>query len=144
MLVVCYMYEQNLMNDIFLNQSNSQLNMNFVIEGDDHSIWTYLTNELSNEVIQDGFLCSRGTILASTSEVKKFIDSGVAPPISKQYSNEYTLQPDIQEKEIMINWTTDTVEVFVNEMKFLSMNWRTKMSYSLGISTPGPYGNPLN
>lgn len=132
------------MNDIYLNHSNAQLNMNFVIEGDDHSIWTYLTNVLTNEVIQDGFLCSRGTILESASEVKTFIDSGIAPPISKQYSNEYTLQPVIQEDEITINWTTDTVEVFVSDVRFLSMNWLTKKSYSLSVSTPGPYGHPLN
>jgi len=132
------------MNDIFLSENNSQLQMNFLIESDEHSIWGYLIDAVTNEIIQDGFLCSKGTILGSTAEVKSFIDSGIAPPISKQYSNEYTIQPYIQENEIRINWTTEVVEVFVKEVRFLSMNWLTKKSCSLTVSTPGPYGHPLN
>ena len=132
------------MNDIFLSQSNSQLHLNFVIEADEHSIWAYLTNEVTNEIIQDGFLCSRGTILESASEVKAFIDRGIAPPILKQYSNKYTLQADIHQNDIKICWKTETAEVFVNEVRFLSMNWLIKKSCSLSVSTPGPYGHPLN
>jgi hypothetical protein len=132
------------MKDIFLTHNNPQLQMNLVIEGDEHSIWAYLTNEVTNEVILDGFVCSNGTILESTSEVKGFIDSGISPPISRQYSNEHTLQPQIGRNDIRINWTTETVDVLINEVPFLQMNWLTKKSYSRSVSTPGPYGQPLN
>ena len=132
------------MDDIFLSHHNYQLQLNLLIESDEHSIWAYLIDDTSNETIQDGFLCSKGTILASSTEVKSLIDSGLAPPISQQYANQFTLQPNIQEKDIKVNWSDETVEILLHEVLFLRMNWQTKKSFSRSVSTPGPYGNPLN
>lgn len=118
--------------------------MNLVIEGDEHSIWAYLTDEETNDVVLDGFICSLGTIVESTSEVKAYIDSGFAPPISKQFSNEYTIQSDIKVSDIKVNWTSKNVLVAINHVEFLRMNWLTKVSYCRGVSSSGPYGQPLN
>lgn len=131
------------MLDIFLSQNHPLSSFCLVIQGDDHSIWAYLQDQKSNQILLDGFLCSRGTILDSPSLVKAFIDSELAPPISKSFSNEFTMQVDVRINDFQIHWKEEYVEVMIKEILYLRMNWSLKKSYSRSVSKPGPYGYPL-
>lgn len=129
---------------IFISDSNEDLSKAIIIDGDQHSVWAYIL-EIDGEnqnLIFDGFICSRGTIVKDGAEVKKYISQDFQPPLMKKYKNEYSVQESLSDEHFTIEWDTSKLEVKVklkNEL-YLIMNILKKESYSKATSMTGPYG----
>ncbi len=104
------------MNEIYISKINEEQNREVIIEGDDHSVWAYVLKH-SDETIGlefDGFVCSRGTVVESSDEVKMFIDKGISPPLMEKYANEFSIQNSIENEDIEINWIRNEIKVMVS------------------------------
>jgi hypothetical protein len=116
-----------------------------VVEGDEHSVWAYVLKH-SQESIGfelDGFICSLGPLIECSDDVKTSIDQCLSPPLLKEYANEFSLQPEIKNEHITIDWHGNEISIKVNGIVFLIMDIENRKSYSKGVSKNGPYGIPL-
>jgi hypothetical protein len=134
------------MTEIYLTKLIENGSREIVVEGDDHSIWTYVIshNDERKGIEFDGFVCSRGTMVLDSEEVKKYIDSDFAPPLMKEYSNEYSIQREIEGKDIEISWCGDYVSVILKGVEFLVMDLKKQQSFSKSTIKIGPYGIPID
>ncbi len=114
-----------------------------VIEGDDHSVLAYIVNSEKGEILFDGFVCSRGTIVDSSAEIKEFIDNGIAPPLLAEYENRYSVQPYITNDSILIELTDTNIKVYLDETVFTDLDLVSGTSYSKAVQKDGPYGLAL-
>ncbi len=115
-----------------------------IIEEDDYSIWTYLTDsENENRVVMDGFICSTGTIVKKSSDALEFINKGYAPPISEDFMNSFSIQKDLQAQDFRIEMFDNKVIVFIKGTSFVILDFINSKSYSRSVSKPGPYGLPI-
>ena len=134
------------MSEIYISKINEEQNREIVVEGDNHSIWAYvlLQSEESFEIEFDGFVCSRGTILESSKDIKKYINKVISAPLIKKYSNEFSIQRGIENENIEIDWKGNVISVKLSGIEFLIMDINNKKSYSKSTSKKGPYGIPIN
>jgi len=130
-------------NDIYITRHIDLIQKDIVIEGDEHSIWAYLLDS-ENNIVLDGFVCSRGTIVDSTTLVKDFIDKGFAPPLSKDFKNDFSIQSDLNSADISIKVNKRVIEVLIFDEVYLTMDYMNLKSHSKSISKSGAYGLPLN
>jgi hypothetical protein len=133
------------MNKIYLSKTNNEQNREVIVEGDDHSVWAYVLKH-SDESIGlefDGFVCSRGTLVENSKEIKGFIDKAISPPLLKKYSNEFSIQKSIENENIVIEWNGNEIKVKLNGIDFLIMDIKNQKSYSKATSENGPYGIPI-
>lgn len=128
--------------EIFISDFNYELNKNLVIEGDENSVWAYIVDNSSEELLieLDGFLCSRGKLIESTSEAKQFVKKGFAPPLHREFANEFSIHKNITSDEISILWEELRVKVLIKNETYLILDLENKISYSKSISKNGPYG----
>lgn len=136
------------MNEVLLtSEYNYEINKCVLVQGDIHSVWAYVIDITDNkdEIEFEGFVCSRGTLIADNSEIEKYInhDQSFAPPLLTEYKNEYSIINDLTESDIKIDWKDDIVKILIKGTEYLKMDLETKISYSKGISKSGPYGIPL-
>ena len=133
------------MNDtIYISQHINSINKDIVIEGDKHSVWAYLLDpENENQIVLDGFICSKGTIVDSMEIIKDFISEGFAPPLCKDFINDYSIRNDLKEDDIQILISKDSIDIRIADVKYLSMDFNKLKSYSKAISNAGPYGFPI-
>lgn len=129
---------------IYIAKYLDLIKKDLIIEEDLHSIWIYLLDpEKDNKIILDGFICSTGTILENTSDVKKYIDQDFSPPISKDYSNDFSIQKDLSETDFRIDATDNRVSIFIKDSCFMILDLTYMKSYSKSVSKAGPYGFSL-
>lgn len=109
------------MSEIFEFRGNDKQGREVIVEGDDHSIWAYVFKHFNEGAVLefDGFVCSLGTIVESSEEVKDFIDRNMSAPLMKKYANEFSIQKGIVNKNIEIEWNEDEVVVKVRNAVFL-------------------------
>ncbi|MEM7374607.1 MAG: hypothetical protein AAF587_38800 [Bacteroidota bacterium] len=131
------------MKDIYISETNAVQRQELIIEGDAHSVWAYVLNLPENKVKFDGFVCSRGTIVERSEEVKEFIAKGISPPLMKRYSNQYSIQTGLESRHIQIDWRENTISIKVREVDFLILDLENQISYTKAVSNNGPYGSPL-
>lgn len=133
------------MTEIYLTKLIENGNREIVVEGDEHSIWTYVINheDVSNGIELDGFVCSRGTLLHDSKEVEKYIESDFAPPLMKEYSNKYSIQRDIEDRDIEISWSGNLISIDLKGVEFLVMDLKKRQSFSKSVVKIGPYGIPI-
>jgi hypothetical protein len=130
---------------IYITKQIDSQSRELIIESDDFSIWAYLMDsENENNIILDGFICSLGKVLDSTAEVKDYIEKGYAPPISKDFLNDFTIQNDITEKDIDIKVDSKGISIYIRDLKFLEMDLINLYSFSRSISKSGPYGQTMD
>ena len=134
------------MNIIYLQEYNSRSDRHLIIDGDIHSAWVYLINKSSTgQVIEfDGFLCSRGTLIKTSNQIKEYIDNSFQPPLLEKFSNQYCIQADLKEQDITIDWQDEIIKILIKSEVFLIMDIKDQKSFSKSISAVGPYGYPLN
>ena len=133
------------MNEIYLSEINEKQNREVVVEGDDHSIWAYVLkhSEESIGIEFDGFICSRGTLVETSKEIKEYINKAISAPLMKRYSNEYSVQSGIKNENIKIDWNGNEISIKLNGIDFLIMDIENRKSYSKSTSEKGPYGIPI-
>jgi hypothetical protein len=133
------------MKEIYISKINEEQNREIVVEGDDHSIWAYVLkhSEESIAIEFDGFLCSRGTIVETSKEIKEYINKVISAPLMKKYSNEFSIQRGIENENIEIDWKGNEISIKLNGIIFLIMNIKNRKSYSKSISKKGAYGIPI-
>ena len=133
------------MNDIYKSQLLEDRNLIIIVEGNEYSVFAYIMKNSSAEPIiqQDGFLCSRGTILQSASEVLEYVKNGFSPPLISEFSNDYSVVEKISNKNINIVFENNMVKIYINEDLYLKMDIDKGISYSKALSKEGPYGRPL-
>jgi hypothetical protein len=130
---------------IYIAKQIDSQSRELIIESDDFSIWAYLIDsENDNNILLDGFICSLGKVLDSTAEVKDYIDKGYAPPICKDFLNDFTVQKDIVEKDINIKIESKGISIYIRDLKFLEMDLINLESFSRSISKSGPYGQTMD
>jgi hypothetical protein len=129
---------------VYISKHLDSIKMDLIIEEDKHSIWTYLLDPINgNKIILDGFICSTGTIVENTSDVKRYIDQDFSPPISQDYSNEFSIQRDLTEMDFRIETTNNGVSIFIKDSCFVILDLIGMNSYSKSVSKPGPFGSPI-
>ena len=133
------------MNEIYLSKINEEQNREVIVEGDDHSVWAYVLkhSEESIGIEFDGFICSRGTLVESSKEIKDYINNAISAPLMKRYSNEFSIQREIENKDIEIDWHGNEISIKLNGIDFLIMDLKNRKSYSKSTSENGPYGIPI-
>ncbi len=129
-------------SEIYITEYNKLENRNLVIDSDQHSIWAYVLDS-DNKVELEGFICSRGTLVDTSSKVREFVENDFQPPLTKNIGNEFSIQSDITKEDIKIFWNDNLIQILINETEFLKMDTLNKKSYSKAVSEPGPYGIPL-
>lgn len=93
-------------NMIFIQQDSPFEDETLIIEEDEQSVWAYRYDK-NKELIQDGFLCSRGQLVENREEIKIAIDKGLAPPLLRSFHNKHSVQSDLQEKAIQAEWISN-------------------------------------
>tara|TARA_R100001369_G_scaffold31716_3_gene56246 strand:+ start:603 stop:1016 length:414 start_codon:yes stop_codon:yes gene_type:complete len=133
------------MNEIYLTKINEEQNREVIVEGDDHSVWAYVLkhSEESTRIEFDGFICSRGTLVETSKEIKDYINNAISAPLLRQYSNEFSIQREIENKNIEIDWNGNEISIKLNGIDFLIMDLEKRESYSKSTSEKGPYGIPI-
>lgn len=134
------------MQNIYISEVNESKDFGIVVEGDEHSIWAYFLEIEGDEhkVLFDGFICSRGTVLDSTNEVKNYLKQGKSPPLAKDYLSEYSVHKDVTNEDFEIQWLKNEIHISMKNEVYLIMNIDEKKSYSKSISRTGPYGHTLD
>lgn len=132
--------------EIFVSEINAQLKKAIVIDGDQHTVWAYCMEMINDEqeLLFDGFLCSRGTTVNESEDVKQYISNDLQPPLMAAYKNEYSIHNSIVNSDFKIEWNGENVNVYINDTLFLIMDTKNKISYSKSINQKGPYGIPIS
>ncbi len=129
---------------VYISKHLESLRMDLIIEEDKHSIWTYLLDsENENKIVLDGFVCSTGTVVKKSSDVKEFIDIGFAPPISEDFINDFSIQKGLQGKDFKIKVSDNVVIIAVKGTDFVILDLLDSKSYTKAVSMSGPYGLPI-
>ena len=133
------------MSDIYKSEILEDPNLVVIVEGNEYSVFAYIMKNSNTEpiILQDGFLCSRGTILQSASEIQEYIKNGVSPPLISEFSNDYSVVEKISNESINIAFENNMVKIYINEDLYLKMDINTGISFSKALSKEGPYGRPL-
>ncbi len=132
---------------IYISKHLDSIKKDLIIEEDKHSIWAYLLDsesENDNKIVLDGFVCSTGTVVEKSSDVREYIDNDFAPPISEDFINDFTIQKELQEKDFNIETSNKGVIISIKGTEFLILDFINSNSYSKAVSKPGPYGFPFN
>ena len=66
------------------------------------------------ELLFDGFLCSRGTIVDESEDVERYINNDLQPPLMESYKNEYSIHNSIVNSDLKIEWSGEEVKVYIN------------------------------
>lgn len=132
--------------EILVSEINEELNKAVVIDGDQHTVWAYCMEMINDEqeLLFDGFLCSRGTIVSDSKEVQNYIENELQPPLMEGYKNKYSIHAAIVNDDFKIKWERNTIRVYINETLYLIMNMKNRISYSKSITKEGPYGKPIS
>jgi hypothetical protein len=132
--------------EIFISEINERINRAIVIEGDEHTVWAYcmkLVDE-EKELLFDGFICSRGTIVDKSEEVRNFISNDYQPPLMDEYKNDFSIHESITNEDFRIKWENDSIiKIFMNEILYLVMDLKSQQAYSKSIKKQGPYGKQI-
>ncbi len=134
----------DLENYIYISEDLISINKQVVIEEDKYSIWAYVVDKVENKIVLDCFLCTRGTQILNSSKVQEFINQGFAPPLSKMYSNSFSIIEDLAEEDIKINYDEGLIRLNIKDIEYAILDLKNKKSYSKSISNSGPYGHELN
>ncbi|WMJ75487.1 hypothetical protein RCC89_20330 [Cytophagaceae bacterium ABcell3] len=131
---------------IFITTYDEESKRSVVIDEDDHAIWAYLTLPDAMEVDFPGFICSVKQPVSEVEDPSIYFKQGVAPPITKSFSNEFTFLPEVKASQFSVEWDEQAshVKVLVNAQVFLVMDYVNRCSYSKGLSSESPYGLPLD
>ncbi len=134
----------NFMRDsVYISKHIDSIKKVLIIEEDEHSIWTYLLDsDNDNRIVMDGFVCSTGTIVKKSSDVKEFIDKDFAPPISEDFANDSTIQKDLQNDDFKIETSDKKIFIFIKGINFVILDFENSNTYSKSVSKAGPYGLP--
>lgn len=132
--------------EIFISEINDQINKALVIDGDQHTVWAYCMEMINDEqeLLFNGFLCSRGTIVNKSEDVKRYIGNDLQPPLLETYTNEYSIHNSIVNSDFQIEWKSEVVKVYINQTLYLIMDMKNRISYSKSINQEGPYGIPIS
>ena len=125
--------------EIYITQSADNSKCQLVIQGDDHSVYAYFLNN-SGEVEFDGFLCSRGTLVESSEEVRNFIENSQNPPLTKSFANEFSIHEELVADDISIDWQKNIIRISIKQIEYLIFDLVNKKAYSKSIKYDGPYG----
>ncbi len=133
------------MEEIYLTQYNESQKLSVIIEGDQYSVWAYIVDNENEEmnILFHGFVCSKGLIVNTNEAVKLHLNQGAAPPLMREYANEYSIQNDISNDRLFIVWNHSIVKVFIDKIEFLILHIGKRKSYARGVSKTGPYGATL-
>lgn len=123
-------------------KSDSFGEFNIVVEGDEHSIWLYVFEQVNEEyqLLCDGFICSRGLIVENNDDVKSFIKKGFQPPLMKEYASENAVQNGLISNDITISITTQEIIIEVKDIPFLKIAFDDLKPVSKAIAKDGPFG----
>ncbi|GAA4841762.1 hypothetical protein [Algivirga pacifica] len=128
---------------LYLEISSPYNQETLIIEEDQKSIWAYLLDHKQG-IIMDGFLCSTGTLVNSQQEIKAAIDRGLAPPLQTKFKNNHSIQTNLSEKIISVDWySPNQILIYINDILYLKMLSDEQVSYSLAVNQDGPYGKQL-
>lgn len=130
-------------SDIYLTYYNEGDQRSLIIESDGHSIWAYILNS-EKQLEFDGFLCSLGTVVNSSDDVKEFLSKGYQPPLQEQFMNDFSVQQNLKASDITITWVDNIVQILIHDILFLQLEIKYKRSLSKAIAMEGAYGLPLN
>lgn len=108
---------------VYISKHFDSIKKKLIIEENKHSIWSYLVDsENDNEIIMDRLVCSTGTNVKKTSEVKDYIDKGFASPVSEEYVNRFTIQKDLIELDFKIEIFDNKVTVLIKNDRFVVLD----------------------
>ena len=125
---------------IFIQSNSPFKEETLIIEEDTMSIWAYLLND-SNEIIQYGLLCSTGELIEEQSQIKTAIDNGLAPPLLRDFENDYSIQIGLAKDDLDVEWVSgEELIIYLKSVPYLKMNMVSKESYSMAVNQDGPYG----
>jgi len=128
---------------IFIQHDSPLGTEKIIIEEDEKSIWAYLVDNNGN-LIQDGFLCSTGALVETKEQVKQAIDKGLAPPLLKNYQNDFSIQKNLTEADFRIDWVSENeISISIKGTPFLHIVKNKNISNSLAIGDDGPYGKRI-
>lgn len=134
--------------EIFVSEINETIERAIIIDGDEHTVWAYLLKMVNEEqeLLFEGFICSRGTIVDESTDVNEYIDKGFQPPLLRNYRNEFSMHKNLTNEDFEIIWEIENnrVKVLLKKELYLIMDYKHESSYSKSISNEGPYGKLIN
>jgi hypothetical protein len=81
--------------------------------------------------------------LEKNNEVQEYLENGCAPPLTKEFANEFSIQNNVEAKDLSVRYGNNKVSIGIKEIVFLVMDLDKKQSFSKSINKVGPYGIPL-
>ncbi|MEP5341271.1 MAG: hypothetical protein ABJL44_16910 [Algibacter sp.] len=81
--------------------------------------------------------------MSLVKEIKDYINNAIPAPLMKRYSNEFSIQREIESKDIEIVWNGNEISIKLNGIDFLIMDLKKQKSYSKSTSENDPYGIPI-
>ncbi|BDD09829.1 hypothetical protein FUAX_22610 [Fulvitalea axinellae] len=129
-------------NEIYISEFNQEEGVGLIISGDEHSVWAYLTNE-DNEILLDGFVCSRGLLIDTNDDVRKYIEASFQPPLIREYASEFAVKTDLNADDLTIAWDEGLASVLLGDELLLEMEYPELAAFSRAVKKSGPFGNPL-
>lgn len=115
-----------------------------VIDNDEHSIWAFLMDSETQEILFDGFVCALSQPFENEAAVESLIEEGGAPAITKEFASDLAVQADALDKEFAAEWEDDGyVFVYLGEELVLVMDLEEEVSFSKAVKKDGPYGYAL-
>lgn len=134
------------MENIFITYDIEFYNKQLVIQGDQHSIWAYVYNVegTQNTIELDAFICSTGTIVQSSKEIKNYLESGFAPPLAKGFENKHSVIAHLEPSDFRVNIIGSKIEIYVTNKLYSLIDLETMTAYSISVSKNGPYGQTLS
>jgi hypothetical protein len=126
---------------ILLESYNSEQGKILILDNDEHSIWAFVMDAETQEIIFDGFVCSLSEPFTSEKEVEKLLEEGFSPAITKEFASDFAHQPKALEKEFSAEWQDDGyVFIYIDSELILVMDLEEEVSYSKSVKENGPYG----
>lgn len=132
------------MEYIFLELIDTNSGRTVIIEENDNSIWAYVLTPDNQNIDFDGFICSTiDPVEANSPLIQQKMKEGFAPPLSVEFTNEYSVLKEVNPNDIKVVSGDSTIEIYLKNEKYLVLDLTNRTGYSKAISKPGGYGNPL-
>jgi len=129
--------------DVYVDSVNPTGLHQCIVEGDGRTVWMYLHDLQTRQVIADSPLCSLVQPM-TLAQFKKTHKRGDAPPLVEEYSTGQALVPDLTSASIILRWGKDGISVvaFLEGEPFSMIVAGEKNGYSRALSKEGPWGHP--
>jgi len=131
------------MNDLFKQSVSPSGNLICNVDGDDQSLWMYLIDVQSKDILCDAPICSR-IRLTLPDEFRKSYSGKGAPPLVETFTSKNAVVTNVSLQSIDIHWghNEEHVDVLLDSKPISRIIVTEKKGLSIFTLKEGPWGGP--